>query len=130
MTPVHLHLDWVDPRRTRLAAGAATLLSSHAGHPEPATSDTAKGSQAPTGRQPQRESARRRSGPSPRHRTSPTPQITTASLEAIARRLRPRLLHSMQLSGPPGRARSTGTLLLPVEAVVSGEHGDARAGRG
>src|SRR4026209_963440 len=33
ITPLHLHLDWVDPRRTRLAAGAATLLSSHAGRP-------------------------------------------------------------------------------------------------
>jgi len=63
----------VDSRRTRLAEGAATLLSSHAGHPRPATSDTTKGSQG-TGRQPQRESARRRSGPSPRRRTSPTPQ--------------------------------------------------------
>ena len=36
----------VDGRRTRLARGAATLLSSHAGHPRPATSDTTKGSQA------------------------------------------------------------------------------------
>ena len=35
----------VDGRRTRLAGGAATLLSSHAGHPRPATSDTTKGSQ-------------------------------------------------------------------------------------
>jgi len=43
----------VDGRRTRLAGGAATLLSSHAGHPRPATSDKAKGSQAPPGRQPQ-----------------------------------------------------------------------------
>src|SRR5215204_2341824 len=56
---------WVDPRRTRLAAGAATLLSSHAGHPEPPTSDTAKGGQTRTGRQPERESARRRSGTIP-----------------------------------------------------------------
>jgi hypothetical protein len=37
----------VDTRRTGLAGGAATLLSSHAGHPRPATSDTTKGSQAP-----------------------------------------------------------------------------------
>ena len=49
----------LDARRTRLAGGAATLLSSHAGHPRPATSDTTKGSQAHPGRQPQRESARR-----------------------------------------------------------------------
>ncbi len=35
-----------DGRRTRPAGGAATLLSSHAGHPRPATSDTTKGSQA------------------------------------------------------------------------------------
>jgi hypothetical protein len=48
----------LDARRTRLAEGAATLLSSHAEHPRPATSDTTKASQA-TGRQPQRESARR-----------------------------------------------------------------------
>ena len=32
MTLVDLHLGRLDPRRTRLAAGAATLLSSHAGH--------------------------------------------------------------------------------------------------
>ena len=36
-------------RRTRLAGGAATLLSSHAGHPRPATSDTTKGSQTRPG---------------------------------------------------------------------------------
>jgi hypothetical protein len=41
-----LHLDWVDTRRTRLAGGGATLLSSHAEHPRPATSDKAKGSHA------------------------------------------------------------------------------------
>jgi hypothetical protein len=41
-------LSWLkaDTRRTRLAMGAATLLSSHAGHPRPATSDTTEGSQA------------------------------------------------------------------------------------
>jgi hypothetical protein len=36
----------LDARRTGLAGGAATLLSSHAEHPRPATSDTTKGSQA------------------------------------------------------------------------------------
>jgi hypothetical protein len=36
----------VDTRRTWLAGGAATLLSSHAGHPRPATSDTTQASQA------------------------------------------------------------------------------------
>src|SRR3954454_18998883 len=36
----------LDARRTGLAEGAATLLSSHAEHPRPATSDTTKGSQA------------------------------------------------------------------------------------
>src|SRR4051812_20680267 len=36
----------VDTRRTWLAGGAATLLSSHARHPRPATSDTTKASQA------------------------------------------------------------------------------------
>ena len=95
----------VDARRTRLAGGAATLLSSHAGHPRPATSDTAKGSQAPTGRQPERESARRRSGPSPRRRTSPTPRITTASLKAAAL--------------PSGHgAQRHGRLSAPKEAVA------------
>ena len=52
-------LTEADTRRTRLAGGGATLLSSHAGHPRPATSDTTKGSQTRPGRQPQRESARR-----------------------------------------------------------------------
>src|SRR5215203_7449336 len=65
MTPFTSTSTWWTPRRTRLAAGAATLLSSHAGHPEPATSDTAKGGQTRTGRQPERESARRRSGTIP-----------------------------------------------------------------
>lgn len=45
LSPLLLEVE-VDGRRTRLALGAATLLSSHAGHPEPATSDTAKGGQA------------------------------------------------------------------------------------
>src|SRR4051812_21911583 len=35
-----------DIRRTRLAGGGATHLSSHARHPRPATSDKTKGSQA------------------------------------------------------------------------------------
>src|SRR5918992_521338 len=41
-----LHVRMLDARRTGLAEGAATLLSSHAGHPRPATSDTTTGSQA------------------------------------------------------------------------------------
>ena len=45
LSPLLLAVE-VDGRRTRLAGGAATLLSSHAGHPRPATSDTTKGSQA------------------------------------------------------------------------------------
>ena len=45
LSPLLLAVE-VDSRRTRLAGGAATLLSSHAGHPRPATSDTTKGSQA------------------------------------------------------------------------------------
>jgi hypothetical protein len=40
------HVPMLDARRTGLARGAATLLSSHAEHPRPATSDTTKGSQA------------------------------------------------------------------------------------
>ena len=84
-----------DTRRTRLAGGGATLLSSHAGHPRPATSDTTKGSQASPGRQPQRESARRRSGPSPRRRTSPTPESQQqASKEQRRRPSRSGLSHS------------------------------------
>ena len=75
--PVHLHLELSGPRRTRLAAGAATLLSSHAGHPRSATSDKAKVVR-PCGRQPQRESARRRSGTLTfsvgRHRRGPSQQ--------------------------------------------------------
>src|SRR3954467_7098916 len=43
---VHLQCDWLDARRTRLAWGDATLLSSHAKETPPATSDTAKGGQA------------------------------------------------------------------------------------
>jgi hypothetical protein len=47
MTGVHiLSVPMLDARRTGLAQGAATLLSRHAEHPRPATSDTTKGSQA------------------------------------------------------------------------------------
>jgi hypothetical protein len=38
-------LRMLDVQRTGLAEGAATLLSSHAEHPRPATSDTTKGGQ-------------------------------------------------------------------------------------
>ena len=77
----------VDSRPTRLASGAATLLSSHAGHPRPATSDTTKGSQAPPGRQPQRDSARRPVGTFSTASDVTDRRIETASLEAAARAL-------------------------------------------
>jgi hypothetical protein len=64
--------------------GAATLLSSHAGHPRPATSDTTKGSQATPADSLKESQLAARSGPSPRRRTSPTNRIETASLEAKA----------------------------------------------
>ena len=73
----------LDARRTRLAGGAATLLSSHAGHPRPATSDTTKGSQATPADSLKESQLAARSGPSPRRRTSPTTRIQTASLEAV-----------------------------------------------
>ena len=63
-----------DTRRTRLAGGGATLLSSHAGHPRPATSDTTKGSQATPADSLKESQLAARSGPSPRRRTSPTPE--------------------------------------------------------
>ena len=89
---VHLFTSTeVDTRRTRLAGGAATLLSSHAGHPRPATSDTTKGSQAHRADSLKESQLAARSGPSPRRRTSPTTRITTASLEAAA----------SQSAGPP-----------------------------
>src|SRR4051794_30640653 len=74
----------LDARRTGLAEGAATLLSSHAEHPRPATSDTTKGSQAhrPT-------ASKRVSSPpvgtlSSASDDTPTTEIETASLEATA----------------------------------------------
>jgi hypothetical protein len=74
----------VDTRRTRLAGGAATLLSSHAGHPRPATSDTTKGSQA------DRPTASKRVSSPPVGTFSSASddtdhRIQTASLEAAAR---------------------------------------------
>src|SRR3954447_17893789 len=72
----------LDARRTGLAEGAATLLSSHAEHPRPATSDTTKGSQATPADSLKESQLAARSGPSPRHRTSPTHRIQTASLKA------------------------------------------------
>src|SRR4051812_27696345 len=72
----------LDARRTGLAEGAATLLSSHAEHPRPATSDTTKGSQAhrPT-------ASKRVSSPpvgtlSSASDDTPTTEIETASLKA------------------------------------------------
>jgi hypothetical protein len=85
MTRVHiLSVPMLDARRTGLAGGAATLLSSHAEHPRPATSDTTKGGQAPRADSLKESQLAARSGPSPPRRTSPTPPIETASLIATA----------------------------------------------
>jgi hypothetical protein len=73
-----------DIRRTGLASGAATLLSSHAEHPRPATSDTTKASHATPADSLKESQLAARSGPSPRCRRSPTPRIKTASLKAVA----------------------------------------------
>ena len=51
---------------------AATLLSSHAEHLRPATSDTTKGSQAKPADSLKESQLAARSGPSPRRRTTPT----------------------------------------------------------
>jgi hypothetical protein len=63
----------VDSRRTRLASGAATLLSSHAGHPRPATSDTTKGSQTT------RSTASKRVSSPPDGTFSTAPDVTDAA---------------------------------------------------
>src|SRR3954454_3750229 len=73
----------LDARRTGLAEGAATLLSSHAEHPRPATSDTTKGSQA------HRTTASKRVSSPPGRTLSSASEdtdhrIETASLIAIA----------------------------------------------
>jgi hypothetical protein len=75
-------LRMLDVQRTGLAEGAATLLSSHAEHPRPATSDTTKAGQTRRVDSLKESQLAARSGPSPQRRTSPTPQIETASLEA------------------------------------------------
>jgi hypothetical protein len=73
MTPsTSLPMRMLDARRTRLAGGAATLLSSHAEHPRPATSDTTKASQATPADNLKESQLAARSGPSPRRRTTPT----------------------------------------------------------
>src|SRR3954466_10860846 len=77
----------LDARRTGLAKGAATLLSSHAEHPRPATSDTTKGSQA------HRPTASKRVSSPPVGTISSASddtdhRIQTASLEARAPQLR------------------------------------------
>src|SRR5918994_409220 len=74
----------VDDRRTRLAGGGATLLSSHPGHPRPATSDTTKESQTTS-----RSTASKRVSSPPVGTFSAAPdvtdaRITTASLKAAA----------------------------------------------
>ena len=89
-----------DARRTRLAGGSATHLSSHARHPRPATSDKTKGSQALPGRQPQRESARRPAGTITSASDAPTARIETASLIAEARRAVVRLLGALGTRSP------------------------------
>ena len=81
---VHLHFDQVgQPGGHGLLGAVPRSYQVTPGHPRPATSDTAKASQA-QGRQPESESARRRSGPSPQRRTSPTTRIKTASLKSGA----------------------------------------------
>ena len=86
MTLVHVPSDSeLDARRTRLAWGAATLLSSHAGHPRPATSDTTKGSQATPADSLKESQLAARSGPSPRRRTSPTRRITNSKPRSSGR---------------------------------------------
>src|SRR3954453_16372248 len=67
-----------------MAARCSCHLSSHAGHPRPATSDTTQGSQATPADSLKESQLAARSGPSPRRRTSPTRRIETASLRARA----------------------------------------------
>ena len=58
---VHLHSTELDARRTRLARGDATLLSSHAKASTTGDERHSERQSDPHGRQPERESARRRS---------------------------------------------------------------------
>ena len=58
-------LRMLDVQRTGLAEGAATLLSSHAEHPRPATSDTTKGGQTRRVDSLKESQLAARSGPSP-----------------------------------------------------------------
>src|SRR5215217_3339838 len=62
MIRVHLHLDGWTPGGHGLLRALPRSYQVTPEIPNPATSDTAKGGQAPTGRQPETESARRRTG--------------------------------------------------------------------
>src|SRR5688572_15218181 len=103
MDPSTLHLDLVDLRRTRLAGGDATLLSSHAGHPRPATSDTTKGSQAIPADSLKESQLAARSGPSPRRRTTPTTEAKQQASKQQSRqgelRCCPRLEQQQTVAG-------------------------------
>jgi hypothetical protein len=73
----------LDARRTGLAGGAATLLSSHAEHPDRRRATQQK-EVRPNRRQPQRESARRPVGTFSSASDVIDHRIETASLNAIA----------------------------------------------
>jgi hypothetical protein len=106
----------LDARRTRLAGGAATLLSSHAEHPRPATSDTTKGGQATPADSLKESQLAARSGPSPRRRTSPTTESKQQALQAPERLLEAGRLGGVQL---PDQANANAAVRL----VVFGEGG-------
>ena len=82
---VHVLSDADAGRRAdRACWGAATLLSSHAEHPDRRRATQQKGSQANPGRQPQRESARRPVGTFSSASDVTDHRIETASLNATA----------------------------------------------
>src|SRR3954469_10258661 len=92
--------------------GAATLLSSHAGHPRPATSDTTE-EVRPNGRQPQRESARRRS------RTIPAASDVTNDPNHNSKPLR----SSSHGRHPPGATKPTpAPMTAPRRSGASSNH--------
>ena len=98
----------LDLRRTRLAGGAATLLSSHAEHPRPATSDTAKGGQAPTADSLKESQLAAGRGAFTSRRTSPTRRIETASLEGTLAVLPSALLVVVRSGSLPSLGRCDG----------------------
>ena len=118
----------VDARRTRLAGGAATLLSSHAETSPTGDERHSERQSGPTGRQPERESARRRSGAFSSASDVTDARITTASVKAGAPSRSPSVGGCRGDTGAP--VGSPTRRQTTAARYAGGEHGRTRRAAG